>query len=273
MQPQLLTVVQEETLKGWSPEEWKKWWIEPKYDGARLIYHKGQFLSRTGKPLHNLDHIAAELKDLKGWTLDGEVYGASWAETMSAARASKTVKANNGLKFAVFDCMEDLDWHTSSNFDTCADRRLMVSRLVCRMENVHVVPHVSGLDYQSFEGIHRMNLREGCDGTVLKLHQSLYEFKRTKTWLKVKPCLDVDAVVVDMVEGNGKYAGTLGTLLVQMPGETLKRPISGMTDAQRTSWWTYPEVILGETVEVKIRGVHPSGAWIEPRFERIREDK
>lgn len=128
--PQLLTVIDEESLKTWGSNEWKKWWIEPKYDGARMVYHKGQFFSRTGKPLHNLEHIAAELQHLKGWTLDGEVYGADWAATMSAARSSETAKPNNGLKFAVFDAMEDHEWENALATDHLWSRCDLVEDLV-----------------------------------------------------------------------------------------------------------------------------------------------
>ncbi len=47
MQPQLLTVIKEEVLKTWTLEEWKMWRAESKFDGARLIYHKGSTSGHT----------------------------------------------------------------------------------------------------------------------------------------------------------------------------------------------------------------------------------
>jgi len=279
MPPQLLTVVTEETLKTWTPDEWAKWWIEPKLDGARMIYHKGKFFSRTGKPLHNLEHIAEELATLpQGWTLDGEVYGADWASTMSAARASKTVKAHNGLRFGVFDILTDMDWEDQSCPGHCTlrERRKVVAEHVHGLKHTHITHPIFVDNLSRFLTVHSSNLGHGCDGTVLKRWDSLYEFKRTKTWLKVKPRLDADGVVVGMKEGEGKYKGMCGALEVLPEGALVTTFVSGMIDQQRNEWWALRETrasIIGKTIEVKIRGVHPSSRWIEPRFHRIREDK
>lgn len=270
MQPQLLTVIELEKLKTWTPDEWKKWWIEPKYDGARCIYHKGQFLSRTGKPFHNLDHIAAELSRLDGWTLDGEIYGPDWADTMSVARSSKTKKDGRGLKYAVFDCMTDQEWEKGNPSNTLWARRELIADLL-RTTHVHVVPHYEGHSYIDFNFLHTNHLLSGCDGTVLKLKDSSYEFKRTRTWLKVKPVETFDGKVCGMYEGKGKYVGMLGGLEVEF--DNVITNVSGMDDECRYVWWQSPSWIIGKTIEVAARGKHPSGCLIEPRFIRIREDK
>jgi DNA ligase-1 len=113
---------------------------------------------------------------------------------------------------------------------------------------------------------------------VLKRKDSLYEFKRTRTWLKVKPVLDCNCLVVGMTEGTGKYKGMLGALEV-LPENAKKEHtgvftrVSGMTDEQRREWWgpSGPRII-GKWIEVSYRKVNPSGRLVEPRFVRIRTD-
>lgn len=279
MVPQLLTVITLEKLKTWTPDEWAKWWIEPKYDGARCIYHNGQFLSRTGKPLHNLKHIAAELEreGLSGWTLDGEIYGRDWAATMSVARSSKTEKPKNGLRFAVFDAMWDDQWDAGVNTEPLSIRRCDVIRLVDGLQYIHPVTPVQVDCYARFATIHKNNLDWGCDGTVLKLADSPYEFKRTKTWLKVKPVETFDGVVIGMKEGTGKYKGMCGALEVALEDGKVSTFVSGMDDEMRLRWWQdrgdEQFDVIGKTIEIVARGVHKSGRLIEPRFIRIREDK
>ncbi|MGL5935055.1 MAG: hypothetical protein ACRCZI_05480 [Cetobacterium sp.] len=279
MHPQLLTVIKADKLQDWTKEEWAKWYVEPKFDGARLIYHKGKFLSRTGKPLHNLDHIAAALEPLsESWTLDGEVYGEDWSTTMSVARSSKTEKAGNWLKFAVFDSLTNEEWEQQYCMYTLADRRDHLNTLWTPNNHSHLVPRVTVEDYEQFSIYHEDNLTAGCDGTVLKLKNSLYEFRRTKTWLKVKPVETFDCVVVGVKEGTGKYKGMLGALEIQPELGGPTSFCSGMTDEQRSLWWSpyYKPgcpAIIGKTIEVQARGVHKSGRLIEPRFIRIREDK
>ncbi len=284
MQPQLLTVIKQEVLKRWTSDEWRRWWIEPKRDGYRLIYHKGQFLSRTGKPFHNLDHIAAELSQLPGWTFDGELYGKNWEEAANARRSKNGV--NNELNYAVFDIMSDDDWCGQMCAEPLEQRRLrllaMINGRLIPMKYVHVMSHFEATRYESFVIAHKSHLQYGCDGTVLKLRDSLYEFKRTKTWLKVKPVETFDCLVVGMKEGIGKYKGMLGALqLVDADAAELLEQsewvttwCSGMTDEQRRSWWGQDgKGIIGKIIEVSARGVHKSGRLIEPRFVRIREDK
>ncbi|MGL5917861.1 MAG: hypothetical protein ACRCYM_01275 [Cetobacterium sp.] len=274
MQPQLLTVIKAEKLQGWDKEEWAKWYLEPKFDGARLIYHKGKFLSRTGKPLHNLDHIADGLNYLEpGWTLDGEVYGKNWSETMSVSRSSKTEKTGNGLKFAVFDALTSEEWEAQRSEVPLHHRRTDLSLIWTHNEHSHLVPKVTVEDYEQFSIYHEDNLTAGCDGTVLKLKDSLYEFKRTKTWLKVKPVETFDCVVVGVKEGTGKYRGMLGALEIQPEGLGPTSFCSGMTDELRKAWWNPGIAPYGKIIEVQARGVHKSGRLIEPRFIRIREDK
>jgi DNA ligase-1 len=127
--------------------------------------------------------------------------------------------------------------------------------------------------YEEFVVFYDKCLKNGCDGVVLKHHHSMYEFKRTKTWLKVKPEHTVDGKVVGVRVGKLKYAGILGALVFEPEGSTVITNVSGMTDEQRHYWWTHQYAIVGKTIEVKCRGIHPTGKLIEPRFVRIREDK
>lgn len=271
MTPQLLTVIDKEELKTWTEEEWAKWVVEMKWDGARLIYHKGKFLSRTGKPLNNLNHIGKELAARKGWTFDGEIAGADWASTMSAARSSEGKKDGTALKFHVFDAMLDDQWVDQSCPASLITRRHVVMELCSPMDHVSAVGYDVVGDYHAFEQLHAMHLKMGCDGTVLKRRDSLYEFKRTKTWLKVKPVETYDGFVVGFHPGRGKYQGLVGALEVDFDG--VRTFVSGMDDRHRSAWWSQPSHIVGKTIEVAARGKHKSGCLIEPRFIRIREDK
>jgi DNA ligase-1 len=129
--------------------------------------------------------------------------------------------------------------------------------------------------YEGFEYLHNRNLAMGCDGTVLKRKDSLYEFKRTKTWLKVKPALDVDCKVIGMEEGTGKHEGRMGALIVMPENQCVSTKVgTGFTDAER-QWWheNLKKMVFNTWIEVTYRKVNPSGRLVEPRFVRIRYDK
>lgn len=274
MEPQLLTVVEKTDLAKWAPEEWQRWQFEAKHDGARCLIVNGKVQSRTGKPLYNLDLILEEL----GWRMneavfDGEITGENWADTMHNVRASKSERDMSGLIFRPFDLLTLKEWQTKTCARPLGDRQDLLRQLVTDSDHVRIVGRVDLADYSEFEWFYDHRIADGCDGVVLKQKDSLYEFKRTKTWLKVKPDTLVDGVVTGLVPGKLKYAGTLGSLKFQPEDSGVITQVSGMTDEQRNAWWSDPTLIVGRTIEVKARGWHPSGRLIEPRFIRIREDK
>jgi ATP-dependent DNA ligase len=115
--------------------------------------------------------------------------------------------------------------------------------------------------------------QRGGEGVICKRLVAPYsEGKRNSDLIKIKEEVTLDLLVVGMADGEGKYADTLGTLLVKDSRGTV-HPISGMTDAQRDEWWYNPSKIVGEVVEVKAMKVLPCGTLREPRLKAVRYDK
>jgi DNA ligase-1 len=276
-------VIEQEELKTWDFDEkkWSNWQIEPKRDGFRLLIVDGVPQSRSGKALFNIGHIIDEMgpTHMRGLVFDGELHGATWEETSHVARASKSER-DTKLTYTIFDQLAyKSEWLKQSCDRTLTQRQELMRKYMAETEHVKFVKPIECRSSAMFDGIHRAHLLQGCDGTVLKRKDSLYEFKRTKTWLKVKPALDCDALVVGMEEGTGKYKGMLGALRVipalnGVDGKpiTAITKVSGMDDDQRLAWWCMPSVIEGKMIEVTYRKVNPSGRLVEPRFVRIRTD-
>jgi len=109
------------------------------------------------------------------------------------------------------------------------------------------------------------------EGWVLK--QTQY-----RGWFKVKEVQMVDAVITDVVPGQGKYIGLIGALVVSVIDNDDYVPIanvSGMTDAERkelTTTWKN-QSLIGQVVEVKYQEVGSKGRLRHPRFSRMRPDK
>lgn len=123
--------------------------------------------------------------------------------------------------------------------------------------------------YKHFTAI----LDNGGEGIILKNCNSGYFFgKRNAHLMKVKEEVTKDLAAVGMVEGEGKYAGTLGALIVQSRDGT-KHQVSGMTDAQRDEWWSSTRSIIGKVVEIKAMKELPDGSLREARFKCVRFDK
>tara|TARA_R110000822_G_scaffold46604_4_gene123983 strand:+ start:1209 stop:2081 length:873 start_codon:yes stop_codon:yes gene_type:complete len=114
---------------------------------------------------------------------------------------------------------------------------------------------------------------KGGEGVILKRCEGIYmPEKRNFELMKIKEELTLDLQVIDKFEGDGKYAGTLGGLIV-IDSHEIKHRVSGMTDAQRDAWWKRPEAIINKVVEIKAMKRLKDGSLREPRFKAIRYDK
>ncbi|KAF9986919.1 hypothetical protein BGZ65_005714 [Modicella reniformis] len=73
----------------------------------------------------------------------------------------------------------------------------------------------------------------GGEGIMLRAPRSRYEFKRSRTLLKVKTFLDEEAIVVAHVKGSGKNSHRMGHIEVKTPDGRCFSIGSGFTDVQR----------------------------------------
>ena len=106
-----------------------------------------------------------------------------------------------------------------------------------------------------------------------------YECKRSVLWLKVKPFIEVSLTVIDTEEGTGRNAGKLGALIVEGKddGKFIKTNVgSGLTDADRESFWKAKDKLIGQIVEVRADAITQNqdtkDTWSLrfPRFLRFR---
>ena len=114
--------------------------------------------------------------------------------------------------------------------------------------------------------LHRV-VSEGGEGLMLHDGGARYRSGRTNDLLKLKQYQDADAVVVGHLPGKGKYAGMLGSLLVEMPDGRRFRLGSGFTDDERR----HPPPI-GATVTYKHYGATRNGIPRFASFLRVRPD-
>ena len=110
-------------------------------------------------------------------------------------------------------------------------------------------------------------VQAGGEGLMLHLAEAPYLTGRSDALLKLKPWLDAEATVVGHLPGQGKYAGVLGALLVEMPDGRRFRLGAGMTDAQRRA-----PPALGAQITYRYRELNQNGLPRFASFLRIREN-
>lgn len=255
--------------------------IEPKYDGLRCIaiVEGGAvtLLSRNGKEFTSSDHLKPQLlelaKPLGDCVFDGELTAGNFNESVSAVK--KKGEQNTNAVFNVFDVMDMTEWvdpitpyYQRRNYLTNAFAKVSASTL----SHLLLVPSHR---IESEEEAYRMYnhfLAQGYEGGIVKNTKGLYRFKRHKDWLKLKEVNEVDLRVESLVQGEGKYYGMLGALIVKYKGKRVSVG-AGFSDTERELWWKNPNLIQGKVIEIRYHQETPDGSLRHPRLYRVREDK
>jgi DNA ligase-1 len=130
---------------------------------------------------------------------------------------------------------------------------------------------------QRFREINQDAIQGGYEGIMIKDPAAPYECKRTASWLKLKPFIEVSLAVVDFEEGTGRNTGRLGAIICE--GEDDGRRIrvnvgSGFSDSDRDHYWSGRDRMVKQIVEVRADAVtqNQDGTYSLrfPRFLRFR---
>ncbi|HEY3080066.1 MAG TPA: non-homologous end-joining DNA ligase [Chloroflexota bacterium] len=209
-----------------------RWLFEPKLDGYRVVASV-----RAGRPADSGDRvglrsrrgldstrdyprIAAELAaQPRELVLDGEVVALDEQgrpsfdvlklrlEQIKKHRV-RSVAAEYPLTYYVFDLLY-CDGYDLRGAPLAVRKALLAEALV-PTESVRPVEYVEaegGAFYEAVRGL-------GLEGMVAKHRESIYESRRSPSWLKIKAIAGDEFVVGGYTRGNGARADTLGALLL-----------------------------------------------------------
>lgn len=120
-----------------------------------------------------------------------------------------------------------------------------------------------------FHFIGQMSIEKNWEGIVIKNKNSIYEFKRSQHWIKMKANAGtIDVFVLDYIEGAGKYRDKVGALLCETKDGIKFKVGSGFTDEDRI---TFMEK-LPEVIEVTYQTLTKDNVPLMPTFIRVRDD-
>jgi DNA ligase-1 len=112
---------------------------------------------------------------------------------------------------------------------------------------------------------------------MIKDPNAVYECKRSTSWLKQKPFIEVSLEVKDVEEGTGKNEGRLGALVLEGIDDGKAIGVncgSGFSDDDRIEFWNDRDSLPGQIVEVRADAVtqNQDGTYSLrfPRFLRFR---
>ena len=269
--------------------------IEVKLDGVRVItivYPNGRVdqFSRNGKELVNFPHIKEQLSKVASgfdhpYVLDGEVMSSSFQDLMKQVHRKSDVQSEDAILY-LFDIVP-LD-----NFQKGFCNILQAERSATlqnwfeleqdNLPNIRVLEQeLVDLDTDEgrklFRQINQDAIAGGYEGIMIKDVEAPYECKRSHSWLKLKPFIEVSLSVVAVEEGTGRNVGKLGALVCEGvdDGKTIRVNVgSGFSDADRDSYWVGREELIGDIVEVRADAItrNQDGSYSLrfPRFLHFR---
>ena len=269
--------------------------IEVKLDGVRVIciLHKNkrsEVFSRNGKQFHNFEHIVDQLEKAKyildtDMVLDGEVMSSSFQDLMKQVHRKTNVQSDDAV-FHVFDMLTLEDFLKGGAPVPQYVRSNLTKSFI--EENQKKLPNVQCLSWedvdldteegqQRFKEINKQAIDGGYEGIMIKDPKADYECKRSHSWLKLKPFIEVTLEVVDVEEGTGRNAGRLGAFILQGVDDGRSISVncgSGFSDSDRDSFWSNKGEIVGRLVEVRADAItqNQDGSYSLrfPRYLRFR---
>ena len=271
--------------------------LEPKLDGVRCItivnYEARSVVqyTRNGKVLENFAHISDSLLQHidaigRSYVLDGEVVSSSFQTLMKQVHRKDDVQASDA-RLMLFDIIPLSEFQKGKStlgqkrrsallktfkptFDKCGHID------VIEQTEVDLGSYVGELQFKQFN---KDAIAAGFEGIMIKDPEAVYECKRSTSWLKMKPFIEVSLTVTGYEEGTGRNEGKLGALICEGVDDGKRILVnvgSGFSDDQRNDYWVDKETMVGQIVEVRADAATISQDSADvyslrfPRFLRFR---
>ena len=269
--------------------------LEVKLDGVRavtVIYPSGKIdmFSRNGKELNNFNHIKDEISKTfnissikEALVLDGEIVSDDF-QTLMKQIHRKSSSQNKDAKLFLFDLLP-LEYfkkgiYEKSYFSRIEELKKIYERFFVQSHVINIIDSVNvDLDTEKgeieFKNFNKNSIINGYEGIMIKDPESFYECKRSTTWLKSKPFIEISLEVKDYEEGTGRNKGKLGAIIAEgIDGDkNFKTNVgSGFTDLQRKEFWEDKDKLIGQIIEIRADSISKSqdGENWSLRFPRFK---
>ena len=248
--------------------EGKRFALTTKIDGGRIIAIKENgsvsFYTRAGQRYEGLVDLEKDMSELlpDGICLDGEITllnnkGIPSKEAYKQAmKITRKDGEKHGVKMLVFDFMSAEQFRNQYCPSDWSARRTTVEAIFgCAKQPLkyfELLPVLyCGTDTSMITKFLDEAIADDQEGVMINICDAKYEFKRTTNLLKVKKMQTMDLQIVDFEEGSGKYANTLGAILVRYKNGNVVKVGSGFTDWLRSEIWNNRSKYLDVICEIQ----------------------
>ena len=278
--------------------KWHEWkskvsypaWVSPKLDGARcnamMIDGEVVLKTRTGKIWKNCAHIESQLKSIfdeyPDIILDGELYSHKFKDNfedlLSIIKKEKPTIQDMELSYL------HVEYHIYDFFNkNIPDQSFIIRndillnhRHFYSMFNEDNISHCKSKTVYSeeeFDRLHEKALMLGYEGTILRLDAAYEPDKRSKVLLKRKEVYDLEANILEIIEGEGTNTGICGKMKIRLDDGTEQEAGLGKgVDHDRARYMLhYKDEFEGKRATFQYFGYTNGNKLRFPKFIRMRE--
>ena len=253
----------------WEGQIFQQGFYSRKLDGVRNYILDGICYSRANKkqnhdPIAHIEEQIKSLEDFQNYVFDGELIylntngSEDFKKAISLIRSEKRDELCDNIYFIIFDIIKKVDFLNNESLIPFESEYNFIKNYLgvsdgntcwfkTKLPNVLVIKQLK--EEESAE------LKKECkklkwEGLMYRDGDAPYEFKRTKSLLKIKEMKDIELKLIDMEEGTGKYQGKLGAFVLEYENSTV-RVGSGFSDELRSEYWSNKEKYIGNYVKTQ----------------------
>tara|TARA_Y100000389_G_C17470856_1_gene530591 strand:+ start:7318 stop:8457 length:1140 start_codon:yes stop_codon:yes gene_type:complete len=245
-------------------------YMQPKLDGVRMLVGKNLdgtpvVMSRTGKPMYNMDHITNELvpRLQSGEFIDGEnfTFDLTFEEITGICRTSKEKHAENkqcqSIRFHAFDTFH------LSHMDVPFNQRMKrLDELTHNTNNTIRVDTITVTSKNDIKNILGEYLQKGYEGGMIRNTNGEYKLDaRSNDLQKVKYFVAEEFIICGFIEADGRDKGTVIWECENEKGKFKVRPRGSIE--VRKEWFTNGKKYIGKQLTVQYQNMTENGF---PRF-------
>lgn len=245
--------------------------VQPKLDGIRAYYRKGNLYSRDRKLIKAAPHIQRQLATLNlpdDVILDGELYKHGWPlnRINGACGVNRETASEDSslVGYCIFDLITDKGtfkdrWGYITDF--------IIPKLVDLSSVTFVFP-IQVYNLSQADDLYKMYKDQGFEGMIYRIGHCMYRpGVRSLELLKRKDWNDTWATVVKVNAGKftelgSKFSDTLGSVTCKLDSGVEFDVGSGFTDWERDQIWKTPNII--KQIHVKYECISKDGKPLKP---------
>lgn len=218
--------------------------VQEKLDGVRCIIIKrdGKITAYTRQgreiPIKKLADILVQFPN-DNIVLDGELLMAGELRQDTSGKINSLIKTgykaeiDNQLEYFVFDIMTLEEWVSKTTTLLAFERAIEVQATVSMLGSPFKEPAQKFAEFEEDIFKFYKEIRDtGGEGVIIKTN-TMYEWKRSKNWRKLKAICSCTLEIEGFTEGTGKNAGKVGAVTCKSSDGCLRVNVNPKTDEIR----------------------------------------